>query len=143
MFFTDDVTTTNASNSAVDPADSSQKTPLSVLDDILNESEQEMSDEAAAQAAAAQAAAAAEAAKQSEQAAKVAAYEQAMAEQRAKDQQRIQQQLEELKTIETTPENQARLQQIEESKQQKTQSVLDSEGYDIKQLDHAKIPITE
>lgn len=119
-----------------DLEESPKKSTMDILDEILKESEQEESSEAAA-------AAAEEAAKEAEKEAKIAAYEQAVADQRAKDAVLIGEQLSELKTIEITPENQARLQQIEEAKAQQAQATVAADGFEILQIDHTKIPVVE
>lgn len=122
------------------PKSDAQKSPLDVLEEILNESKGSSGGPAvdpAAAKAAAEAQAAAEAAKaEAEAMAKVQAD---MERQRLEDQQKLKEQITDLKTIKDTPAYQARVAQDEEKKQEAAATAVAGAGYEIVQLDHTKV----
>lgn len=109
------------------PAQPGGKNPLDVLEEILNQSKKE---DTAQQAEAQQAAA---------EQAEMAQAQQEMAAQRREDQAKIQQQLEQLKTIEDTPQYQARVEQEAAKVQEKQDSENGTKGNEIRQIQHTKI----
>ncbi len=69
--------------------------------------------------------------------------EQQIAQRQLLDQEQIQQQLEELRTIADTPQNQARIEQRQQEEEQHHKAALDADGHQIRQLDHTKIEVSE
>lgn len=120
-------------------APGAQKSPLDVLEDILNESKGAGgagADPAAAKAAA-EAQVAADAAKAEAEA--MAQVQADMEKQRVEDQQQLQQQISNLSSIKDTPAYQARVAQDEEKKRQDAATASAGEGFDIVQLGHTKV----
>lgn len=108
-----------------------QKSPLDLLEDILNESKNAggAADPAAAAAAEAEAIAA-------QQAEKIS---QMQAQNKVADEQAIEQGIAELSSIKDTPAYQARIQQEAATVQAHDQQADAQRGFEIKQLSHKKI----
>jgi len=126
------VTDAAPAQSGTGTSKSGDKSPLDILEEILQESDAEA---AAEQAQAAQA--------EAEKAAKLAELERQAEEQRARDAAMLHQQLADLKTIEETPENQARVQQNEARQRAADEAKAQAEGFGIFQLGHMKVPEAE
>jgi hypothetical protein len=112
--------------------DDYKKSPLDILEEILDESDEIEKKEAEIKAKK-------EAQEEAAKAAEIAAYEAEVARQKQLDQERLSSQLQELKTIEQTPQYQARKEQIEDQKNQDSTNKQNSEGFEINQIDHKKV----
>lgn len=135
----DDVSVSAPVPSGSDPSGQPQKNPLDVLEELLNDAK------AGAQAPAGVAPAAPD-----QSATPLAAPEpagptpeqlaQMEAEREAQDQAEAQAKLNEIQSVQSTPEFQARIQQDQAAVQQKAQETTAQDGFEIIQLDHTKIP---
>lgn len=120
-----------------------KKTPLEILEEILKESQ----DGEAAKAADGQASGdpSAEPLADNPEASALPSedyteeYKQLLEEQKLRDQQMIASQRQMLVGVADTPENQARVSQIEEAQELKEQQAADQDGYTIQQISHTKI----
>lgn len=109
------------------------KNPLDVLEEILKDAKSKGGAGNAPSGPSAEELAAQEEARQ------LAEAEQVMSEKKKDDEEKLKLQIQELQTITDTPENQARVEQIEEKKQQEANQKVADEGFEIEQLGHSKV----
>lgn len=112
---------------------SDDKNPLDVLEEILKDAKAKGGAGNAPSGPSPEELAAEEEARQ------LAEAQQVMAEKQNEDQQQIVQQIQELQTITQTPENQARLGQINDKKKKEESQKAAGEGFEIEQLGHSKV----
>lgn len=106
------------------PQGGQSKSPLDVLDQILNDAQTKATETAA----------------QQEEAEKNK-LEEAAARQKEEDKQLLEQQIAELQHVKETPEYQARVQQIAEQSQAQAQHAEEMAGSEIRQIEHTKVDV--
>jgi len=115
--------------------DPQQKDPLAALEELLQDSKGGTGDAADPQAAEEKQAQETKAAEEQEKK-EIAAMEDA---QKGKDAEDLRSQIDSLKNITDTPQEQARLEQMEKTKQVEEKKDSDQEEYQIRQLGHTKV----